>query len=183
MAVQPAQFEILLPQGFAHKFLGLPGLDRDAELGVDLAGAHGIIGVRVYAGGDAQQHALTDACAARFAVQSVQLLHVIYDEAAHTRCDGIAYFTVGLAAAVEIQSIHGEAGLQRRAYFTRGHNIGTQPFLGDYLIHALEGRRLARVEHLAALPESVLKRMEVHAAIVPDAPLVHEIQRGAVFFR
>lgn len=141
MAVQPAQFEILLPQGFAHKFLGLPGLDRDAELGVDLAGAHGIIGVRVYAGGDAQQHALTDACAARFAVQSVQLLHVIYDEAAHTRCDGIAYFTVGLAAAVEIQSIHGEAGLQRRAkYFTRGHNIGTQPFLGDYLIHALEGR-------------------------------------------
>ena len=182
MAVQTVECHVRHAQSGAHKVQRLAGADGDAELHIHASGVHRLIGMRVDAGGDAQQDLLPHAACSRLAVERFQFLIAVHHEAAHAMVEGIADIGVGLAVAMEPDQFRRESRLERGVDLAAGHAVDTHALLFHDAVHLFEGTGFACVKGQGALPEGCAEGVFIHAAVEADAVFVHEVEgRSAAF--
>ena len=115
VAVQSGHLEALHAQRGADELHGLSGLDGHAELHVHRAGVDRVVGVRVDARRDAQQHLLALSRRGRLLGQGDQLVAVVHDEAAHAFFEREGDVRVRLAVAVVVDPLRRIARGEGRA--------------------------------------------------------------------
>ena len=152
-------------------------------LHVDGAGVDGLVGVRVDAGRDAEQHLLNEAHARGLLGQPAQLVGIVHDEVADTVFQGVADVGVGLSVAVEEDLFRGEARRERGVDLTRRDGVDAHALFLHNPVHRPEGGGLPGVEGEGGFPEAFAEGLGVHAAVVTQPPLVHQVERGAVLLR
>ena len=183
VAVEPLDRERGQAEGILHKGVGLTGLHRDAELHVDGAGVDGLVGVRVDARRDAQQHLLNDLHARGLFSQLPQLVGVVHDEVPNALLQGVADVGVGLPVAVEKDLFRGEARREGGVNLTRRDGVDAHALLLRDAVHRAEGGGLPGIERERLFAEAVAEGPGVHAAVVTQALLVHQVERRAVLLR
>ena len=183
VAVQPLYRQRGQAEGILHKGVGLTGLHRDAELHVDGAGVDGLVGVRVDARRDAQQHLLHDLHARGFFGKLPKLIGVVHDEVPDALFQGIADVGVGFPVAVEKDLFRGKARRERGVNLARRDGVDAHALFLRNAVHCPEGGGLPGVERERPLAEAVAEGPGVHAAVVTQALLVHQVKRRAVLCR
>ena len=183
MAVEPPQIDGGEAQGVLQHLTGLAGLYGGAELAVHLAGGHSVIGVGVYARGEAQKQLLAYALFRGDGGDGVQLLPVVHHEVAHPQVHGEGYVPIGLVVALEEGSLHGEARLHGGVQLPGGHGVYAHALLFGYLVNALEGVGLAGVDGQRAGAEALPEGFHIHAHVLPQPHLIHQVERGGVLLR
>ena len=166
-----------------RKLLGLPRFYGDAEFGIDLARGHRLVGVRVYARSKAQQDALGHSAPRSLGLYSLKLLRVIRNKAAHALIHRVSNVLIGLVISVEKRILHGVARRKCREDLAAGDDVNAHVLLAHYLVNALKGICLARIQCLCLAAEMLSERLRIDAAVVSEPVLVDEIQRCAVIIR
>ena len=183
VAVQAADLQRGKGQRLFYKGVRLTGLDGNAELDVHGAGADGLVGVRVDAGGDAEQDLLRDALPPRFGSEGLKLIGVVHNEVSDAVFHTVADVGVGLAVAVEEDPVRGKADAEGGVYFARGDGVNAHAFLRGNAVDLLEGGGLPGVERERPVPEAGPEGFGIEAAVVTDTALIHQIEGRAVLFR
>ena len=129
--------------------------------------------MRVDAGGDAQQHRLTDAACGGFAFDSEQLFLVVNNEITDAVLHGKRNILIGLVIGMKIGLRHREARFESGVHFADRNDIHAHAFFAHNLIDAFERGGLGGVQHLCVAVKSGSYRRFVRAAAVADAVLVH----------
>ena len=183
MAVQSAHRERGQAERVLDKGIGLAGLHRDAELHVDGAGIDGLIGVRVDARRDAQQHLLHDVHARGLFGQLPQLVGIVHDEVPDTLFQGVADVSVGLSVAVEEDFFRGEARRERGMDLARRDGVDAHALLVHDPVHCPESSGLPGIERERALTKAVAEGLGIHAAVMAEPLLIHQVERRAILLR
>ena len=129
VAVEAAKFDVFFLQGERHDLVGLPGRDRNAELGIDFPRVHCLVGVGVNARGQANQDLLSDPapCGSRF--NRFDLLAVVCNEIAHAVFHRKVDIGVGFVVAVEKGEREVKAGALCKIDFARGDDVDAHPLV------------------------------------------------------
>ena len=180
MTVQPHDIEVRHGKRIGQKGFGLSGLNRDAELGIDKPGRDRRVGVRVDARGQPQKDGLPQTAPRGLRFNGVQFFRTVDnkepDAAFHRKGDVRA----GLDAAVKIDVRHRKACGFGGCDLAGRNDIKTQALFFHYLRHSFEGCGLGCIKNAESVPERAVRRVGIRAAVLPNAILVHQVQRRAV---
>ena len=151
VAVQAHQAHVLGGQHVADALEGEVLAHGEAELRVLATGADVLVGVGLYAGGDAHVHVLHHAEAPGDLVHAGQLDAAVQHDASHTGGDGLFQFAGRLVVAVDEHALHGEVHRAGAGQLAAAGHIQAQPLgLGDAQ-HFLVQKRLRRVDGVGVL--------------------------------
>ena len=103
--------------------------EAEAELGVVLAGAHVLVGVGLDPGGDPHQDLRRALGRRGQALQAVDLVEGVDDDAADTDVQGPLQLGVGLVVAVQHQPLGGHAGDEGDVELAAGGHVEVHPLL------------------------------------------------------
>jgi hypothetical protein len=152
---------------------GAPG-QREAELLVLVGGGDELVGVRLHADGDPQQHPGPHAARTGQRGQPVDLVERVHDDPADPGVQRPGQLAGRLVVAVEPDPLGREAGRQRHRQLAAGAHVEVQALLGDDPHDRLAQERLAGVIHVGAGEG----RGEL-AAPRPHVVLVQDVDRRA----
>ena len=114
-------------------------------------------------------------------LNGIELFNVINYEitnaAFHCECNVSVCFVV----AMEESLLHWKAGLDCSVNFTGRDNVNPETLAADNFVDPLEGRRLAGIKRQRMLAEKLVHRGLVHAAVIANSLLIHQVKRRAVF--
>ena len=175
--------QIFLARGIEGGLLRRAVGDRKAELAVRLCRLDKVMGVRLYAGVDADEDVLHPAALAAQLVEHVYLGERIDDNGPHAVLDGVDELGTLLIVAVHIDAPGGEPRPQRRVQLAAGDDVDAYLLLRRDLIDGKAGKGLGCVQHQPVAVVFAFDGVAVNAAHVADVLFVHHIQRRAEFFR
>ena len=158
----------------------LAGLQRDAELAVDLSGADKIVGVGVDAGLNPEGDVGALAHLAGKAVQPLQLIVVVDDHQPHILPQGVQQFAVGLVVAVEADLLGRESGGQSGVQLSLRHDVQPHALIVHDPADLLAAEGLAGVADHSPAAVKAVDRVAVASARRAHPGLIQHIQRGAV---
>ena len=107
---------------------------------------------------------------------------IVRYKAADTAFHRVRDVFICLVVAMEIRFRKRIARLDGSIYFSGGNDIDPHCLFRHDFINALKAIGLAGIQRLRGGSEVFLKRSLIHPAIFSDFILVHEIERGPVFF-
>ena len=121
-------------EGPVHGLAGHPGGDREAELGVVMAGGHVLMGLGLDPGGDPEQHLGGGAAGGAQAgggqgVEPVELVETVDHDAAHPGLDGLAQLIDRLVVAVEHQPVGGDPSAETDMELSPAGHVDTETLL------------------------------------------------------
>ena len=136
--------------------------------------------MRVDARRDAQQHLLHDVQARGLFGQLPQLVGIVHDEVPDAVLQRVANVGVGLSVAVEEDFFRGEARRERGVDLARRDGVDAHALLVHDPVHRPESGGLPGIERERALAEAVAEGLGIHAAVVAEPLLIHQVERRAV---
>ena len=157
---------------------GVPAAEPEAELRIDLARHHVLVGVGFDTGGHAYEH--PDGWGSGpvdQALEAVELVEAVDDDAVHTELHRVEQLDLGLVVAVHDEPVGWHAGRDRDVELAAS---------GDVEVHALVVRQAGHretEERLGCVGDAVAERGERLAAARSEVGLVVDEQRGAVLAR
>ncbi len=152
-----------------------PAGEREAELLVLVRGGDELVGVRLHADGDPDQHLRAYPALAGQLGEPVDLGERVDDDPAHPGVDRPGQLGDRLVVAVEADPLRRHPGRQRDGQLTAGADVEEQALLGDHPDHRAAQERLAGVVDVRVREG----RAELAAALA-QVVLVQHVRRGAV---
>ena len=171
--MEPDEVDPGMSERLLHGRPGLAVLDREAELGIELAGRDEVVSIRLDAGRDAQLGLDLAALRHRSQEELEFIGAVDHDRAArpHRQCQLLGGFVV----AEEVNSVGREAGPHGQVELTGGDDVEAEALLGDNPEEGGAGEGLGRVEHLAR----PVHRTDELGRPLPYGVFVIDVERGA----
>ena len=131
MAVQAHQSEVIAGEHPPNRVHRRAVGQRQPELLVFVGGGDELVGVRLDADGDADQHILDDARLARDGVEALDLDHRVDDDMSDAGLDGSGQLLGRFVVAVQRDPLRREVGMQCDRKFAAGADVQRQAFLVD----------------------------------------------------
>ena len=132
-----------------HRFLGAPRRNRKAELLVFVRSGDELVGVRLNAGGDADENGLHDAGPTGRIGNPNDLLEGVDDDVPHAGSDGGLDLGHRLVVAMEGEVGARHTGAQSYGEFAAGGHIDPEALLGHPPQNGRGAQGLGRIGHLA----------------------------------
>ena len=104
----------------------------------------------LHSGGDAQEHGHRLVPSSHDALEAIELVETVDDDATHSSIDGRPQFCERLVVAVHDETSRFDAGRKRGVKLTAGGDVDAQPLLVDELRHGFAQERLGGVDRAVA---------------------------------
>ena len=172
--VDPDQLDRFGRRGAVHRSVGITRRESEPELGVVLAGHDVLVGVRLDAGRDAQQHLRHPSVGDVHPLQAIEFIEAVNDDATDAGVAGHAQLVITLVVAMQDEPVGRDIGGQRHMQLSTTRYVDAHALFVDQPSHGRAEERLGRVSH------SVPEGGDRLAAARPEVGLVVDEHRRAI---